>query len=104
MAAKSSSARGHRHPGRGRHAAADLGRGVRPRRLRVAGGRPDAGARCAATSEAAQRIWELVDRANLLFKIPGTQEGLRAIEDSIARGISVNVTLLFSLERHAEVS
>ncbi len=55
------------------------------------------------TSAAAQRIWELVDRPNLLVKIPGTQEGLQAIEDSIAKGISVNVTLLFSLERHAEV-
>jgi transaldolase len=55
------------------------------------------------TSQAAQRIWDLVDRPNLLVKIPGTKEGLQAIEDSIANGISVNVTLLFSLERHAEV-
>src|SRR5215213_3350309 len=56
-----------------------------------------------STKQAAQRIWDLVDRPNLLVKIPGTQAGLQAIEDSIARGISVNVTLLFSLERHAEV-
>ena len=55
------------------------------------------------TAEAAQRIWQLVDRPNLLVKIPGTHEGLQAIEDTIARGISVNVTLLFSLERHSEV-
>ena len=55
------------------------------------------------TAQAAQRIWDLVDRPNLLVKIPGTKEGLRAIEDSIARGISINVTLLFALERHAEV-
>jgi transaldolase len=55
------------------------------------------------TAQAAKRIWDLVDRPNLLVKIPGTQEGLQAIEDSIAKGISVNVTLLFSLSRHAEV-
>jgi transaldolase len=55
------------------------------------------------TSRAAQEIWERVDRPNLLVKIPGTREGLQAIEDSIARGISVNVTLLFSLSRHGEV-
>ena len=56
-----------------------------------------------ATCEAAQRIWDMVDRPNLLVKIPGTPEGLQAIEDSIAKGISINVTLLFALERHAEV-
>jgi transaldolase len=55
------------------------------------------------TARAAQEIWERVDRPNLLVKIPGTREGLQAIEESIAKGISVNVTLLFSLSRHAEV-
>ena len=55
------------------------------------------------TAQAARRIWDLVDRPNLLVKIPGTKDGLQAIEDSIAGGISINVTLLFSLERHAEV-
>ncbi len=55
------------------------------------------------TAQAAKRIWDLVDRPNLLVKIPGTQEGLHAIEDTIAAGISVNVTLLFSLSRHAQV-
>ena len=48
-------------------------------------------------------LHELIDRPNLLVKIPGTEPGLKAIEDTIARGISVNVTLLFSLSRHAEV-
>jgi transaldolase len=56
-----------------------------------------------ATSAEAKRLRELVDRPNLLVKIPGTEPGLQAIEDTIARGISVNVTLLFSLSRHAEV-
>jgi transaldolase len=55
------------------------------------------------TKRAAREIWDRVDRPNLLVKIPGTSEGLQAIEDSIADGISVNVTLLFSLSRHAEV-
>jgi transaldolase len=55
------------------------------------------------TSREAERLHELVDRANLLVKIPGTEPGLQAIEDTIAKGISVNVTLLFSLSRHAEV-
>jgi transaldolase len=56
-----------------------------------------------ATLEEARRIWKAVDRPNLLVKIPGTKEGLEAIENSIAEGISINVTLLFSTERHAEV-
>ena len=55
------------------------------------------------TCRAAREIWDRVDRPNLLVKIPGTREGLKAIEDSVASGISVNVTLLFSLSRHAEV-
>ena len=42
----------------------------------------------------------MVDRANLFVKIPGTKAGLSAIEETIAAGIPVNVTLLFSLERH----
>jgi transaldolase len=48
----------------------------------------------------AQRLHELVDRPNLMVKIPGTEEGLTAIENAIAAGIPVNVTLLFSLDRH----
>jgi transaldolase len=56
-----------------------------------------------ATLNEARRIKQLIERPNLLVKIPGTQEGLQAIEDAIAEGIAVNVTLLFSIERHAEV-
>src|SRR3954462_8526802 len=41
----------------------------------------------AATEQAGQRSWDLVDRPNLLVKVPGTQAGLQAIEDSIAAGI-----------------
>jgi transaldolase len=56
-----------------------------------------------ATFEEAMRLHELVDRPNAYVKIPGTKPGLGAIEDCIARGRSINVTLIFSLDRHAEV-
>ena len=52
----------------------------------------------------AKLLWEMVDRPNLLVKIPATKESLVAIEDSIAAGISVNVTLIFSLERYRDVA
>lgn len=55
------------------------------------------------TIEMAERLWAAVDRPNLLIKIPATEEGLPAIAASIARGISVNVTLIFSLERYRGV-
>jgi transaldolase len=53
-----------------------------------------------ATTAEARRLHEMVDRPNLFVKIPGTEAGLSAIEETIAAGIPVNVTLLFSLERH----
>jgi transaldolase len=53
--------------------------------------------------ERARLLHEVVDRPNLLVKIPGTKAGLPAIEDSIAAGRSINITLIFSLERYAEV-
>lgn len=55
------------------------------------------------TTAIATRLWETVDRPNLLIKIPATVEGLPAIADAIAEGISVNVTLIFSLERYRAV-
>jgi transaldolase len=57
-----------------------------------------------ASFEQAKRFHELVDRPNLFVKIPATVPGLGAIEDSIAAGRSINVTLIFSLERHAAVA
>lgn len=48
-------------------------------------------------------LWKIVDRPNLLIKIPATKAGLPAITAVIAEGISVNVTLIFSVERHVEV-
>ncbi|MGX1585824.1 transaldolase [Microbacterium sp. NPDC055502] len=51
----------------------------------------------------AKELWAKIDRPNLLVKIPATKAGLPAITEAIAHGISVNVTLIFSLERYAEV-
>jgi len=56
------------------------------------------------TYDEAARLSELVDRPNLFVKIPATVPGLGAIEDSIAAGRPINVTLIFSLERHAAVA
>ncbi len=57
-----------------------------------------------ATQEEAIRLHELVDRPNLYVKIPATAPGVGAIEDAIAAGRPINVTLIFSLQRHAEVA
>ncbi|MBS9532235.1 transaldolase [Mycobacterium sp. M1] len=48
-------------------------------------------------------LWKIVDRPNLLIKIPATKAGLPAITAVLAEGISVNVTLIFSVQRHREV-
>ena len=56
-----------------------------------------------ATTAQARELWARIDRPNTFIKIPATQEGLAAIEDAIADGISVNVTLIFSLERYGKV-
>jgi transaldolase len=56
------------------------------------------------TVEEAMRLHDLVDRPNLLVKIPATQPGLAAIEEVIANGKSVNVTLIFSLARYKTVA
>ncbi|MGW1429027.1 transaldolase [Streptomyces sp. NPDC002431] len=56
----------------------------------------------ATVAEAKQLAW-LVDRPNTLIKIPATKAGLPAITEVIGKGISVNVTLIFSLERYREV-
>jgi transaldolase len=53
--------------------------------------------------EQALDLHERIDRPNLYVKIPGTEAGLPAIEDMIAAGHSINVTLIFSLERHRQV-
>jgi transaldolase len=57
----------------------------------------------APTVAEAKQLWWLVDRENLFIKIPATREGLPAITEVLGAGISVNVTLIFSLERYREV-
>ncbi|MGN8245638.1 transaldolase [Cellulomonas soli] len=57
----------------------------------------------AGTIAAARSLWATVDRPNVLIKIPATREGLPAITAVLAEGISVNVTLIFSLERYRAV-
>ncbi|MBI5946191.1 MAG: bifunctional transaldolase/phosoglucose isomerase [Chloroflexi bacterium] len=56
-----------------------------------------------ATAKQAKELWERVNRPNLMVKIPATKAGIPAIRQTIAAGINVNVTLIFSLERYAEV-
>ena len=56
------------------------------------------------TIERAEELFRAVSRPNVLIKIPGTREGLPAIEETVARGIPVNVTLIFSVKRYEEVA
>ncbi|MGH3504705.1 MAG: transaldolase [Nocardioidaceae bacterium] len=56
-----------------------------------------------ATIAEARALWWMVDRPNVMIKIPATKEGLPAITAATAEGISVNVTLIFSLDRYHEV-
>lgn len=58
----------------------------------------------AGTIAEAHRLWTAVNRPNLLIKVPGTREGLLAIQQLIGEGINVNVTLLFGLPRYKEVA
>lgn len=64
---------------------------------------PDLAHDTEGTVAQAKQLWEKIDRPNLLVKIPATKAGLAAITQAIGAGISVNVTLIFSLERYAEV-
>lgn len=58
----------------------------------------------AASLDEARRLFAAVDRPNVYIKIPGTTEGLPAIEDALAEGININITLLFSVPRYLEVA
>jgi transaldolase len=64
---------------------------------------PDIAYDSEATIEEAARVHDMIDRPNLFVKIPATLQGLVAIEEMISRGKSINVTLIFSLERYREV-
>src|SRR5438874_1741229 len=65
---------------------------------------PDLAHKTEETLEQARDYWKRVDRPNLMIKIPGTEEGVPAIEQAISEGINVNVTLLFSVEAYARVA
>lgn len=56
------------------------------------------------TINEAKRLWELVNRPNLMIKVPATPEGIPAIEDLIAQGINVNATLIFSVSQYESVA
>ena len=56
-----------------------------------------------ATVAQARELWDIVDRKNLMIKIPATKAGIPAITQVLSHGISVNVTLIFSVERYLEV-
>jgi transaldolase len=56
-----------------------------------------------ATVAEARRLWQAVDRPNVMVKVPGTNEGARAIRQLISEGINVNVTLLFAIAAHNRV-
>ena len=55
------------------------------------------------TIQEAKKLWQMVDRSNLMVKIPATKEGLPAITETIAEGINVNITLIFGLGRYQKV-
>ena len=55
------------------------------------------------TIDEAKRWWREIDRPNLFVKIPGTEAGLPAIEECLAAGVNINITLLFSVARYEEV-
>lgn len=55
------------------------------------------------TIEAGKKLWAIIDRPNVMIKVPATIEGLPAITALIAAGISVNVTLIFSIKRYGQV-
>ena len=64
---------------------------------------PELAGDTAGTVAEARRLWQIVDRPNLMIKVPGTTEGAEAIRQLVADGININVTLLFSIDAHARV-
>lgn len=58
----------------------------------------------AGTTAEARRLWNAVNRPNVMIKIPGTKEGLPAIEQTLSEGININITLLFAVEMYEQVA
>ena len=65
---------------------------------------PDLAYNTSGTIDEARRLWKRVNRPNLMIKVPATKQGVPVIEQLIADGININVTLLFSVERYREVA
>jgi transaldolase/transaldolase/glucose-6-phosphate isomerase len=65
---------------------------------------PDLALNTKGTIAEARFLWKAVDRKNVMIKVPGTKEGLPAIQQLISEGINLNVTLLFGLDRYREVA
>ena len=63
---------------------------------------PDLAHDTAGTVEQALALWQRIDRPNVMIKVPGTAEGIPAIEELTAAGVNVNVTLLFSVARYEQ--
>jgi transaldolase len=64
---------------------------------------PDLADNSAATIEQALELWARLDRPNVMIKVPATEAGIPAIEELTARGVNVNITLLFSIARYEQV-
>jgi transaldolase len=86
-----------------RRDAPGLRRDQRPGRPGLHRGGPRLAHDTAKTVAQAKELWATVDRPNLFIKIPGTDAGIPAITETLAEGISVNVTLIFGLDRYDEV-
>lgn len=65
---------------------------------------PDLARDSDGTRDAVRRLWKKVDRPNLMVKIPGTVEGAPVIQEMLAEGININITLLFSIEAYERVA
>ncbi len=65
---------------------------------------PDLAHDTEGTISEVRRFWKIVDRPNLMIKIPGTPEGIPAIRQSLSEGININITLIFSIENYLQVA
>ncbi len=65
---------------------------------------PDLAHETAATLNEARRLWKMVDRPNLMIKIPATPEGIPAVHQSLIEGLNINITLIFSIEDYRNVT
>jgi transaldolase len=65
---------------------------------------PDLSHNTEATLSEARRFWKMVDRPNLMIKIPATPEGIPAVRQALLEGLNVNITLIFSIQTYREVT